>query len=80
MKRGVTIALTGVLFLAIFRAAVFLGLAALGSVVLSALSILGGILRMFKPNVHDEESKRFKIGRLIWEKNIKTRYSKVDLD
>jgi cytochrome b6-f complex iron-sulfur subunit len=41
----------------------FLGLAALGSAILSALGVLAGILRIFKPNVHYEESRRFKIGK-----------------
>lgn len=41
----------------------FLGLAALGSAVLSALGVLVGTLRVFKPNVRYEESRRFKIGK-----------------
>lgn len=40
----------------------FLGLASLWSAILPALAMLGGIFRMVKPNVHYEESKRFKIG------------------
>ena len=41
----------------------FLGLTSLGVVVLSSISALAGILRLTKPNVHYEESKRFKIGK-----------------
>lgn len=40
----------------------FLGLASLGTVVLSGLTVLGGLFRMSKPNVHYEESTQFKIG------------------
>ncbi|HHN64191.1 MAG TPA: ubiquinol-cytochrome c reductase iron-sulfur subunit [Nitrospirae bacterium] len=41
----------------------FLGLAAIGTAVLSALGVLAGVLRIFKPDVHFEESKKFKIGK-----------------
>ncbi len=41
----------------------FLGLASLGAVILSSLTALAGILRLTKPNVYYEESKKFKIGR-----------------
>lgn len=41
----------------------FLGLASIGAVILSGLSILGGIFRMSKPNVRYEESTKFKIGK-----------------
>ena len=41
----------------------FLGLASMGAVILSFLASLGGILRFTKPNVHYEESKRFRIGK-----------------
>lgn len=41
----------------------FLGLASLGAVVLSSLTLLAGVLRLTKPNVHYEESRRFKIGK-----------------
>lgn len=41
----------------------FLGLASLGAVILSSLSVLAGIFRMSKPNVRYEESTRFKIGK-----------------
>ncbi len=41
----------------------FLGLASLGAVVLSSLTALAGILRLIKPNVYYEESKKFKIGK-----------------
>lgn len=40
----------------------FLNLAALWSAVLPAIAFLGGMLRMVKPNVHYEESTRFRIG------------------
>ncbi len=41
----------------------FLGLASLGVVILSSLTALAGILRLTKPNVYYEESKKFKIGK-----------------
>ncbi len=41
----------------------FLGLAAFGAAIFSALSVIAGTLRIFKPNVHYEESKKFKIGK-----------------
>ncbi len=40
----------------------FLSLAALWSAVLPAIALLGGIFRMTKPDVHYEESIRFRIG------------------
>ncbi len=40
-----------------------LGLAAIGAVILSSLATLAGILRLTKPNVHYEESKKVKIGK-----------------
>ena len=40
-----------------------LGLASLGIVILSSLSVLAGMLRMAKPNVFYEKSRKFKIGR-----------------
>lgn len=41
----------------------FLGLASLGVVTLSSLTVLAGALRLIKPNVHYEESKKFNIGK-----------------
>jgi cytochrome b6-f complex iron-sulfur subunit len=41
----------------------FLGLASAGAVILSSLTALAGILRITKPDVHYEESKKFKIGK-----------------
>ena len=41
----------------------FLGLATAGTVILSALTALAGILRLTKANVYYEESKKFKIGK-----------------
>jgi cytochrome b6-f complex iron-sulfur subunit len=41
----------------------FLGLASLGAVILSSLTILLGMIRMPKPNVLYEESQKFKIGK-----------------
>ncbi len=41
----------------------FLGLASLGAIILSSLTVLMGMLRIPKPNVHYEESSRFKIGK-----------------
>ncbi|MBW1842150.1 MAG: ubiquinol-cytochrome c reductase iron-sulfur subunit [Deltaproteobacteria bacterium] len=41
----------------------FLGLASAGAVILSSLTALAGILRIAKPDVHYEESKKFKIGK-----------------
>jgi len=41
----------------------FLGLAAIGAVILSSLATLAGMLRFTKPNVHFEESKKVKIGK-----------------
>jgi cytochrome b6-f complex iron-sulfur subunit len=42
----------------------FLGLASLGALFLSSVSVLGGILRMTKPTVKFEEPTRFKIGSI----------------
>jgi len=41
----------------------FLGLASMGAAILSLLTVLAGLLRMTKANVHYEASKRFKIGK-----------------
>lgn len=41
----------------------FLSFASFGAVFLSAATVLAGALRIFKPNVHYEESRRFKIGK-----------------
>ncbi len=41
----------------------FLGLAALGTAIISSLAVLAGTFRMFKPNVRYEESTKFKIGK-----------------
>ncbi|MCP4341185.1 MAG: Rieske 2Fe-2S domain-containing protein [Desulfobulbaceae bacterium] len=41
----------------------FLGLAAIGTVILSFLAALAGMLRLTKSNVYYEESKRVKIGK-----------------
>ncbi|GAB4410262.1 MAG: Rieske 2Fe-2S domain-containing protein [Thermodesulfovibrionales bacterium] len=41
----------------------FLGLAAFGAAIMSALSVLAGTLRIFKPNVRYEESMQFNIGK-----------------
>jgi cytochrome b6-f complex iron-sulfur subunit len=41
----------------------FLGLASLGAVILSSLTVLIGIFRTPKPNVRYEESRKFKIGK-----------------
>ena len=41
----------------------FLGLASLGAIIISSLTVLMGLLRIPKPNVHYEESSRFKIGK-----------------
>ncbi len=41
----------------------FLGLASIGAIVLSSLIALAGILRLSKPNVYYEESKKFNIGK-----------------
>lgn len=41
----------------------FLGIAAFGTAILSALSVFAGTLRIFKPDVHYEESRKFKIGK-----------------
>jgi len=41
----------------------FLGLAAIGTVIVSFLVVLAGMLRLTKPNVHYEESKKVKIGK-----------------
>jgi cytochrome b6-f complex iron-sulfur subunit len=41
----------------------FLGLASMGAVILSSLTILAGIFRMTKADVHYEESRKFKIGK-----------------
>lgn len=40
----------------------FLGLASLWAAILPGLAMVGGIFRMFKPNVRYEESTRFRIG------------------
>ena len=40
----------------------FLGLAAVAAVLLSSITALAGMLRLFKPSVHYEESRKFKIG------------------
>ncbi len=41
----------------------FLGLASLGAVILSSLTVLAGVLRLTKPNVYYDESRKFKIGK-----------------
>lgn len=41
----------------------FLGLASIGAVILSSLTVLAGIFRMTKADVHYEASKKFKIGK-----------------
>jgi cytochrome b6-f complex iron-sulfur subunit len=41
----------------------FLGLASLGTVILSSFTVVAGVLRMTKPSVHYEESRKFKIGK-----------------
>ena len=41
----------------------FLSLAAIGAVILSSLTLLAGIFRMTKADVHYEESRKFKIGK-----------------
>lgn len=41
----------------------FLGLATLGVIILSSLTALAGMLRLSKPNVYYEESRKFKIGK-----------------
>jgi cytochrome b6-f complex iron-sulfur subunit len=41
----------------------FLGLASAGAVILSSLTVLAGMLRITKPDVHYEESQKFKIGK-----------------
>ena len=41
----------------------FLGLASAGAVIMSSLAALAGVLRLAKPNVHYEESKKFRIGK-----------------
>jgi cytochrome b6-f complex iron-sulfur subunit len=41
----------------------FLGLASLGAAVISSLTVLTGVFRMFKPNVRYEESTKFRIGK-----------------
>ncbi len=41
----------------------FLSFASIGAVVLSSLAVVGGILRLTKPNVYYEESKKVKIGK-----------------
>ncbi len=41
----------------------FLGFATAGAVILSALTALAGALRLTRPNVYYEESKKFKIGK-----------------
>ncbi len=41
----------------------FLGLASAGAVIMSSLTALAGVLRLAKPNVHYEESKKFRIGK-----------------
>jgi cytochrome b6-f complex iron-sulfur subunit len=42
----------------------FIGLATLGAVLLSSLSVLTGIFRLSKPTVRYEESTKFKIGKI----------------
>ena len=42
----------------------FIGLASLGAVLLSSLTVLTGIFRMSKPNVRYEEATKFKIGKI----------------
>lgn len=41
----------------------FLGLAAFGTAILSAVGVIAGSLRLVKPNVYYEETKKFKIGK-----------------
>jgi cytochrome b6-f complex iron-sulfur subunit len=41
----------------------FLGLASIGAVILSSLTVLAGIFRTTKANVYYEESRKFKIGK-----------------
>ncbi len=41
----------------------FLGLASIGAVILSSFTVLAGTLRLIKPDVHYEASKKFKIGK-----------------
>jgi cytochrome b6-f complex iron-sulfur subunit len=41
----------------------FLSFAAFGTVILSAITVLAETLRIIKPNVHYEESRKFKIGK-----------------
>jgi Rieske Fe-S protein len=41
----------------------FLGLASIGAVILSSLTVLAGIFRMTKADVHYEESRKFRIGK-----------------
>lgn len=41
----------------------FLGLASLGALILSSLTVVAGIFRMTKADVHYEESRKFKIGK-----------------
>lgn len=41
----------------------FLGLASIGAAILSSLTVITGILRLTKANVHYEESRKFKIGK-----------------
>jgi cytochrome b6-f complex iron-sulfur subunit len=41
----------------------FLGMAAVGTVVLSSLALFAGMFRMSKPNVRYEEATKFKIGK-----------------
>lgn len=41
----------------------FLGKASLWAVILSSVAVLAGVLRLVKPNVHYEESKKLKIGK-----------------
>ncbi len=41
----------------------FLSLASWGAAIASSLALLAGIFRMFKPDVHYEESQKFKIGK-----------------
>ncbi len=41
----------------------FLGLASFGAAIVSAFGVLAGTLRIFKPNVYYEESRKFKIGK-----------------
>ena len=41
----------------------FLGLASIGALILSSLTVLAGIFRMTKADVYYEESRKFKVGK-----------------